>query len=504
MKPLLALVLLLPVALPVRADNAPAAAPAPAPSPAPELVELERILNDKQDAKSKGQVAPEEYQAFVRQFRPKLDASMGRVEPNPTNTGLHALIVSRLGDRGQALAGLDQALEKDPKNPELLTAKAQIYYEHNDFPRAAATARAAGKMAEVIFHMSEGRFAGDGAAQASGFRPLQPGAAPERDESSVPYKLAVRGSAKVNDVPDLPSTAILYGGIPMIPNATGLWGRASDGLVMQGTQWLGSAEVSGENGLAGVGKFGRKAVGKGLVAVGGVMEVLPAGAAWMADKQFRILSGDGSAVTEVSEKAYMLGKDAVVGFAHDTHVAATNWVELFALRKPTVYQALKATAHTEAILANFLPVGFAARGGEVGAAATEAMAGNVSRRALSVSQAALEVEEGAVAVQRLGPGAASRVEFISTDTARREAMRRAGIPTSQQPISQIKTVAGHQYIYDVDGRKFAVTQQTTDRVVGHTPHWEAGPIKSAGHDLDPLGRFRHANQGKIKVNYGTE
>ncbi|MEM5790377.1 MAG: hypothetical protein AAGU11_23900, partial [Syntrophobacteraceae bacterium] len=83
---------------------------------------------------------------------------------------------------------------------------------------------------------------------------------------------------------------------------------------------------------------------------------------------------------------------------------------------------------------------------------------------------------------------------------RREAMRQAGIPTSQQPVSQLKTEVGYQYTYDLGGQTRIVTQQTTDRVLGHGPHWEAGIPKSPDHGLDPLGRTKVQN-GKVKVDY---
>ena len=98
-----------------------------------------------------------------------------------------------------------------------------------------------------------------------------------------------------------------------------------------------------------------------------------------------------------------------------------------------------------------------------------------------------------------------RREPVGSDAARLEAMRRAGIPTSQQPVSQINTPAGRQYIYEVDGQRWAATQQTTDRVPGHGPHWEVGRVKPpADYGLDPLGRVRIFNEGKVKVEYDGE
>ncbi|MDQ4036944.1 MAG: type IV secretion protein Rhs, partial [Actinomycetota bacterium] len=97
---------------------------------------------------------------------------------------------------------------------------------------------------------------------------------------------------------------------------------------------------------------------------------------------------------------------------------------------------------------------------------------------------------------------------LTSRQARREAMREHGIPTSQQPATQLKTEAGYQYQYDVPQpgggtRRVAVTDQTTDRVPNHGPHWEAGTVKPpAEYGKDPLDRVRVRNEGKTKVEYG--
>ncbi len=94
--------------------------------------------------------------------------------------------------------------------------------------------------------------------------------------------------------------------------------------------------------------------------------------------------------------------------------------------------------------------------------------------------------------------------------ARREAMRRAGIPTSQQPTAQRSTrvpgtnePGGRQYTYGVarspggGERQMSVQHSLTDRVEGHGPHWEAGNIRT-DRAPDPLGRPRLAND-KVRV-----
>ena len=92
--------------------------------------------------------------------------------------------------------------------------------------------------------------------------------------------------------------------------------------------------------------------------------------------------------------------------------------------------------------------------------------------------------------------------------ARREAMRDAGIPTSQQPKSQSKNASGREYTYEVPknggGKQTkSVQQQTLDSSHPGQNHWEAGKVKT-----DRDGNTRMNNYGrpkldsdKSKVNY---
>lgn len=101
------------------------------------------------------------------------------------------------------------------------------------------------------------------------------------------------------------------------------------------------------------------------------------------------------------------------------------------------------------------------------------------------------------------------VEILTSRSARREVMRDAGIPTSQQPVSQSRNVSGWEYSYDVPApgggtQRMSVQQQTMDRSHPGQAHWEAGRVKT-----DPdTGIARQNNYGrpaltndKSKVNY---
>jgi RHS repeat-associated protein len=102
----------------------------------------------------------------------------------------------------------------------------------------------------------------------------------------------------------------------------------------------------------------------------------------------------------------------------------------------------------------------------------------------------------------------------SSRAARRQAMREYGVPTSQQPVSRVKSPGGDQYVYEVPGpggktREVVVTHHPEDPL--HGPHWEAGTPKE-NHPLsyDPLGRRRYYNvdpatkQPKARVRYNPK
>ncbi len=108
--------------------------------------------------------------------------------------------------------------------------------------------------------------------------------------------------------------------------------------------------------------------------------------------------------------------------------------------------------------------------------------------------------------------AADATQTASTFTsraARREAMRREGIPTSQQPISQSKNKSGREYRYEVPkaggGKQTkSVQQQTMDRSHPGENHWEAGTVKTDPRTgdirMNQHGRPQLAND-KSKVDY---
>jgi hypothetical protein len=93
---------------------------------------------------------------------------------------------------------------------------------------------------------------------------------------------------------------------------------------------------------------------------------------------------------------------------------------------------------------------------------------------------------------------------------RREAMRRAGIPTSQQPTGQqsprvpgTNQPAGRQYTYEAPAegggtKTRSVQHSLTDRVEGHGAHWEAGDVKPNG-QVDSVGRPRLTSD-KVKID----
>ncbi|MCR4295558.1 MAG: hypothetical protein NUW21_08490, partial [Elusimicrobia bacterium] len=143
--------------------------------PAPELVRLDISLLKAQEDKQQGLIDEKGYQEFLEKFRADLEAAASLVDPISANTALHARILLRIGDSGQALAALGPALERAPANPALRVVLGQVHYDRKDYPAALAEANAVlasepmNKAALALKYSSEGRIgtgdaASDGAA----------------------------------------------------------------------------------------------------------------------------------------------------------------------------------------------------------------------------------------------------------------------------------------------------------------------------------------------------
>ncbi|MBI2386657.1 MAG: hypothetical protein HYV14_11670 [Elusimicrobia bacterium] len=203
----------------IAAASMAAAAPAPTLTvsmenePAPDLVRLERILTQKLEARDKGQVTPEAFSEFVRQFRVDLIETDTRIPPSPANTGLHARILARLQEPGEAMARLDEALLQEPDNSTLLNARGYVQFQQGDYLGALASAnqvlkynqdhgQSDDKGALALKYSSEGRIAGK-TPTTQALSPIAPQSQgiDGLDDPGKPYKLAVKASAKSGEVP---------------------------------------------------------------------------------------------------------------------------------------------------------------------------------------------------------------------------------------------------------------------------------------------------------------
>lgn len=209
----LILALLLPLS-PACAAEGPAADPAPAVQLAdPALLGLEKDLAGKLEEKNNATLSPEDYQEWAKEFRTRLAAVIERIPPSPDNQAAHARIMAMLGDRKEAGAALDQALDDDPDNPVLLRTKGRLLLELKDYGGAAKHGLRAyensGRTdtdALAIYHTAKGRTSPTGAnsvTSAVGLTPAADTPTTVLDDSRRPYKLPVKGSARMGEVPDL-------------------------------------------------------------------------------------------------------------------------------------------------------------------------------------------------------------------------------------------------------------------------------------------------------------
>jgi RHS repeat-associated protein len=105
-----------------------------------------------------------------------------------------------------------------------------------------------------------------------------------------------------------------------------------------------------------------------------------------------------------------------------------------------------------------------------------------------------------IIVKGAGPeGQSARGTKGGANAARKEVMKKEGIPTSQQPVSQSKNASGREYQYEVPNpgggtQTKSVQQQTLDSSHSGQGHWEAGKVK-----VDDAGNTRMNKYNRPKL-----
>lgn len=139
---------------------------------APELVALEDELADGKEALKRGEREAPAFEAFVADFRPRLEKAVEKAPKTNANAAVHARILVLLGDHDAAISSLGRALEADPGDATLTMTLGQTLLERGDY--AAALAEAEKILARdpkdggalLLKHTAEGRSAGNTASLA--------------------------------------------------------------------------------------------------------------------------------------------------------------------------------------------------------------------------------------------------------------------------------------------------------------------------------------------------
>ncbi|CAI9430308.1 hypothetical protein MSHRCOH1_08910 [Candidatus Ornithobacterium hominis] len=99
-------------------------------------------------------------------------------------------------------------------------------------------------------------------------------------------------------------------------------------------------------------------------------------------------------------------------------------------------------------------------------------------------------------IEKAIDGVKNTGEIITSKAARREAMRKAGIPTSQ-PLIPDKVAKSKDKIFLTRDKKHTVQDATNDISHKGEPHWEAGPTKRDPSSPDGLNRSGRNNKPQI-------
>lgn len=132
---------------------------------APQLIKLEKELTTEQEAQKNGTVGSEQYQLFLKEFRPEFEKTFSATPPSPENEALHARVLVLLGDHKEAVAGLQGALKKNPDDPTLRVSLGRTRLDQKDYAGAVAEANAvlekdpSNQEAKALLAESRGRVA---------------------------------------------------------------------------------------------------------------------------------------------------------------------------------------------------------------------------------------------------------------------------------------------------------------------------------------------------------
>lgn len=260
-------------------------------TPDPGLLRLEAALTQKLGERKSGALPPDQYRLFAEKFRADLDAVLARAPESPLNRGRHALILARLDEAapGQAIAGLDQALEANPGNGELLNAKGAIQLQQGDYAGALASADAVLKRnaergeepdpaAVSLRHFSKGRGAPTAGARTDPYAAASPELAAATQDGRQPVQLTqrqVRARVEIpsiagedagveNENPGVVANPIAWtkGQVERAPRRVGGWVKKTIGI-RPGEEQL--AHTGASYGAVTGAAFG---VGLGVVAIG--------------------------------------------------------------------------------------------------------------------------------------------------------------------------------------------------------------------------------------------
>ncbi|MCM2304170.1 MAG: hypothetical protein NDJ72_05670 [Elusimicrobia bacterium] len=107
---------------------------------APELVALEKELAEGKEALKRGEREVPAFEAFVADFRPRMEEAVERAPKTRENVALHARILVLLDDHDAAISTLGRALEIDPGDETLTMTLGQTLLERGDYASALAEA----------------------------------------------------------------------------------------------------------------------------------------------------------------------------------------------------------------------------------------------------------------------------------------------------------------------------------------------------------------------------
>lgn len=290
--------------------------------PAQELLQLDQDLSQAEKARDEGKMTARSFHEFSAQMLSELETISSRIDSSQANVILHAAILSRLGERDQAVKALSRLILRDPQNTTLRLALGRERLAQEDFAGGLSEAESVLKQeplnqeALAIKHQCLGRVSAIQSRAPKSVSAIQP------PIPTPPFTKDVNSDLRFKSAPNR--------GKALQPPSPDHTARPTPKAAVQPS---GVQEALNTLSLSGVGREITDFLSKNAVPIT-ISSLLPPGSAALYDRDAHsILIPSGFANEPLAARASMLAHESWHARQHAAGATGTVEMEIDAWRR---------------------------------------------------------------------------------------------------------------------------------------------------------------------------